>query len=170
MKTNQLLALIAALFAVALLAFLGLTQPETLGPALNAFLMIGLGLGLGFFLHHRFGLPWGLYGAGALTFVLSQVAHIPFNLAVLNPWLEKVAPSPGPNSGGLALWGLMLGLSASIFEETARYLVLRFWRKDVQSWRLSLMFGAGKFIFFKIIPTSLWSFSVPEINSWFARL
>lgn len=143
MKTSSILTLIAVLLAAAILLFLGLTQTETLIPALNAFLMIGLGLGLGFLLHHRFGLPWGLYGAGALTFILSQVGHIPFNLWVLNPFLARVAPQAGPNSGDLLLWGALLGLSAGVFEETARYLVLRFWQKDVRTWRLSVMFGAG---------------------------
>jgi uncharacterized membrane protein YhfC len=62
---------------------------------------------------------------------------------LLNPFLARVAPQPAPGSKDLILWGILLGLSAGLFEETARYLVLRFWRKEVQSWRQSLMFGAG---------------------------
>jgi len=143
MKTSQVLALIAGLAGVSLLIFLGFTQPDTVVPALNAFLMIGLGLGLGLVMRHRFGLPWGLYGAGALTFVLSQVGHIPFNAYVLNPILGNIAPQPMPGSTDLIVWASLFGLSAGVFEETARYLVLRFWRRGVQSWRLSLMFGAG---------------------------
>jgi uncharacterized membrane protein YhfC len=34
-------------------------------------------------------------------------------------------------------------LSAGLCEELARYLVLRFWLKDVRTWRKALMFGAG---------------------------
>lgn len=143
MKTSQVLALIAVLAGASLLVILGLSQPDTVVPALNAFLMIGLGLGLGLVLRHRYGLPWGLYGAGALTFILSQVGHIPFNAYVLNPFLGKIAPQPRPGSVDLVIWAGLLGLSAGVFEETARYLVLRFWRREVQSWRLSLMFGAG---------------------------
>ena len=143
MRTNKLLGLVIALIIVAMLVFLGLTQPETLLPALNAFLMIGLGLGLGFLLHHRYNLPWGLYGAGALTFILSQVGHIPFNTWLLNPWLAKIAPQMTSGSADLLIWAAFLGLSAGVFEETARWLVLRFWRKDIRSWRESLMFGAG---------------------------
>lgn len=143
MNTSRTLTLIAVLLTVVILLFLGLNQPETIVPALNAFLMIGLGLGLGFVLHHRFDLPWGVYGAGALTFILSQVAHIPFNVYVLNPFLGRIAPQPDPGSSDLILWGVLLGLSAGVFEETARYLALRFWRKDVRTWRLSVMLGAG---------------------------
>jgi uncharacterized membrane protein YhfC len=36
-----------------------------------------------------------------------------------------------------------LGLSAGLCEELARYLVLRYWLKDVRTWRRALMFGAG---------------------------
>jgi len=142
-KTSKILAAGLCLFGGAIVVFFGLTQPETVVPALNAFLMIGLGLGLGLVLHHRFGLPWGLYGAGAATFILSQVGHIPFNIYVLNPLTEKLALQPVPGSANLAILAVLLGLSAGIFEETARYLALRFWRRDVRSWRLSMMFGAG---------------------------
>jgi uncharacterized membrane protein YhfC len=38
---------------------------------------------------------------------------------------------------------VFLGLSAGIFEEGARYLVLRWWAKDVRSWRKGVFFGAG---------------------------
>ncbi|MBN2044717.1 MAG: YhfC family intramembrane metalloprotease [Anaerolineales bacterium] len=143
MQTNRNLALTAAGISALMLIFLGLTQPETLIPALNAFLMIGLGLGLGLLLHHRFGLPWGLYGVGALTFVLSQVGHIPFNSWLLNPWLAKIAPGAAPGSKDLLVWAVFLGLSAGVFEETARWLVLGLWRKDIRTWRKSLMYGAG---------------------------
>jgi uncharacterized membrane protein YhfC len=143
MRTNKLLALVAVLLSALILLYLGLTQPETLIPALNTFLMVGLGLGLGLLLHHWFDLSWGLYGAGALTFVLSQVVHIPFNSFLLNPWLAKIAPAADVGSGELLIWAVFLGLSAGLFEETARWLVLHFWRKDIRSWRSSLMFGTG---------------------------
>ncbi|MGD2026687.1 MAG: YhfC family glutamic-type intramembrane protease [Anaerolineales bacterium] len=143
MKLKRAILLIILLVSAALLLTVGISQPETVFPVLNTFLMIGLGLGLGILLAQRFGLPWALYGAGALTFIASQVLHIPFNAYLLNPLLAKIAPAPQPGSTSLAVWGVLLGLSAGIFEETARYLMLKFWRKDVTTWRLSLMFGAG---------------------------
>ena len=110
---------------------------------LNALLMIAFGLGLGLILAHKLGLSWGIFGIGALTFILSQVLHIPFNTWVLNPFLARVFPQVDPGSPDLVWWSLFLGLSAGVFEETARYLVLRFWRKDIRDWAKSLMFGAG---------------------------
>lgn len=143
MNTTRILTRLAVAAGGILLLLAGLRQPETVIPALNAFLMVGLGLGLGFFLHHRYGLPWGVYGAGALTFVLSQVGHIPFNLVALNPLLARIAPQAAAGSRDLLLAAALLGLSAGVFEETARYLVLRFWRRDIRSWRLAVMYGAG---------------------------
>jgi uncharacterized membrane protein YhfC len=143
MNTTKILTGVAIAAGVVLLLLVGLRQPETVIPALNPFLMIGLGLGLGFFLHHRYDLPWGVYAAGALTFILSQVGHIPFNLAVLNPLIARIVPDIAAGSRGLLLAAGLLGLSAGVFEETARYLVLRFWRRDIRSWRLAVMYGAG---------------------------
>lgn len=143
MKTKQLIITGFLIISAGLLITLGVTQPDTIFPAINSFLMIAIGLGLGFYLNQRFGLAWGVFGAGALTFIAAQILHIPFNHYLLNPLLARIAPQAGPGSNGLILWGILLGLSAGLFEETARYLVLRFWRKDVQAWKQALMFGAG---------------------------
>ncbi len=102
-------------------------------------LMLGLPIGLWLFLKRRFSeVTWSLIGAGVLTFILSQVFHLPANWAM------------GLLGGGrgVALWPLPLmaavaGLSAGVFEESARYLVLRYWKRDARSWTAGLGFGAG---------------------------
>jgi uncharacterized membrane protein YhfC len=102
-------------------------------------LMLGLPVGLWLFLRRRFtDVSWRLIGAGVLTFILSQVFHLPANWAM------------GLLGGGrgVALWPLPLmaavaGLSAGVFEEGARYLVLRYWKRDARSWAAGLGFGAG---------------------------
>ncbi len=105
---------------------------------LNALLMIGLGLGLGAWLTRRFRLGWRLYWIGAATFLLSQVGHIPFNAFLLTPRLPQ-----GGGTLALAAASIALGLSAGLWEEGLRYLVLRLWAKDARSWRTALLFGAG---------------------------
>lgn len=109
---------------------------------LNGFLMIAMPIGLAIYFSHKANLGWRLFGIGALTFIFSQVGHIPFNWAV-----GKLL-----NQSGLFYWNqvaqtifsaVFLGLSAGIFEEMARYLVLRYWAKDARSWQTALMFGAG---------------------------
>jgi uncharacterized membrane protein YhfC len=88
-------------------------------------------------------LSWGLFGVGAVTFIGSQVLHIPFNGYVLNPLLGRIGIEGIPSGWKLAVFAIAMGLSAGVFEETARYLTMRFWRKDIRTWGRSLMLGAG---------------------------
>jgi uncharacterized membrane protein YhfC len=101
-------------------------------------LMILFPLLLGGWIKRHFGISWTLFGIGALTFILSQVGHIPFN------WATGLLTG----GWGIGLWPLPLlalaaGLSAGLFEETARWLVLRFWLKQARGWPDALQFGAG---------------------------
>jgi uncharacterized membrane protein YhfC len=107
---------------------------------LNPALMLGMPLALGVYLARRYRVEWGLFGAGALIFVGAQVLHIPFNAYLLAPLLEQLDVQ---QSGGLLLTALLLGLSAGLFEELARYLGFRYWLKEGRSWRAALMVGAG---------------------------
>jgi hypothetical protein len=54
---------------------------------INGLLMIVLGIGLGIFLTLKFNLGWRLWWIGAMTFILSQIGHIPFNYGV--SWLSQ---------------------------------------------------------------------------------
>jgi uncharacterized membrane protein YhfC len=109
---------------------------------LNALLMIALGLAVGARIARRWEQPWGLFGIGAATFVLSQVAHIPFNSLALSRVLVGLG-WPNPAAGGLLVGALLLGLSAGVFEEGARFLMYRFWVKKARRWNEALMIGAG---------------------------
>ncbi len=89
-------------------------------------------------IRRRYGIGWSVFALGALTFVLSQVVHLPLNAAL------------GLLGGGrgVALWplvpmALVAGLSASICEEGARLLVLLFLARHVRGWRPGLQYGAG---------------------------
>lgn len=110
---------------------------------LNALTMLVLPLLLGIWLASRWRTPWRLYFVGAATFILSQVGHIPFNTFVLNPQLERLR-GPGELSvSAIIITALLLGLSAGLFEESARYAVYRWWIRDARTWAKGLMFGAG---------------------------
>ena len=101
-------------------------------------LMILFPLALGWWIRRKYGIGWGVFGIGALTFIASQVVHIPLNYAL------------GLLTGGrgIGLWPLIplalaTGLSAGICEEGARWLVLRFFARKTRGWRAGLQFGAG---------------------------
>ncbi len=110
--------------------------------ALNFILMILLPLLLGWFLARRYGLAWRLFIVGGLTFILSQVFHIPFNIGLTTAFKQGLLPSVPP-AWSLPFNAVVLGLSAALFEEFARYIVLRTTLKDARSWKKALMFGAG---------------------------
>jgi uncharacterized membrane protein YhfC len=110
---------------------------------LNAGLMVGLPILLGWLLARRNLGSWRVFGLGALTFVASQVLHIPFNSWVLTPLIVRLGWSG--LARGLPLLGaaLLLGLSAGLFEETARVLGYRYLLAGKRSWGTGLMYGAG---------------------------
>jgi uncharacterized membrane protein YhfC len=108
---------------------------------LNFLLMVSLPLALGWFIARRRHISWRFFGIGAATFVLAQVAHIPFNYLVGENLPAQVEQMP--ETLPLLLSAAFLGLSAGVFEEGARYLAYRFWAKDARSWGRGLMMGAG---------------------------
>lgn len=105
-------------------------------------LMFGAPVLLAALLQRRWALPWRLVLVGAATFIASQVVHIPLNagLTVLfqQGWMPKV-----PTSWVPAFNAVVLGLTAGLCEESARYLVYRFWLKEARSWQQAILFGAG---------------------------
>ena len=105
--------------------------------------MLGMPIGLGVYLARKFKTAWRLFGIGVLTFILSQLLHIPFNQWVLNPLIGKLGFNLTGGGFQLVVVGILFGLSAGLFEETARYLGYRFWIKDERDWKAALMFGAG---------------------------
>ena len=110
---------------------------------LNGLLMIALPLALGVFLVRRLRLSWGIFGVGGLTFVASQVVHLPFNHWVLQPFLMRFGLGPESGPAGLVAVALMLGLSAGVFEEGARYLAYRYGLRRAREWSQGVLFGAG---------------------------
>jgi uncharacterized membrane protein YhfC len=108
--------------------------------SINYALMILIPIVVAIFIRRRTGAPWRLFSIGAVTFIASQVLHIPFNAVVLRSGLLSTDTTVWSS---LIIYAAFLGLSAGVFEETARYLTYRFWAKDARSWSRGLMLGAG---------------------------
>ena len=104
--------------------------------ALNYLLMIAMPILLARMIKARRTVSWDLFGVGALSFVLSQVGHIPFNWLIL----QRLAWVPVDNIAAVAIFA---GLSAGVFEEVMRYLAYRFFAPDARTWGKGLMVGAG---------------------------
>ncbi len=110
---------------------------------LNALLMVAMPLALGVVLARRLKVGWRLYAAGAATFIAAQALHLPFNRWALGTLFERLGLTGARAGWPLVGVAMLLGLSAGVFEEGARYLVYRFWLKDARTWNEALMFGAG---------------------------
>ncbi len=103
--------------------------------------MILLPCVLGMLLRRRYRVPWILFCLGALTFVVSQVVHLP-----LNRLLENTGILPSSPDGDAPLWrtALILGLTAGLCEELARtatYAIARRWRRFEDGFMLGLGHG-----------------------------
>ncbi|GIK08137.1 MAG: putative membrane protein YhfC [Anaerolineaceae bacterium] len=104
--------------------------------------MIVLPILLGFWLTRKFGLSWKLFFAGALTFIASQILHIPFLYGTTALFNGGTLPSPPP-AWSAAFNAVFLGLAAGIFEETARWVLFKFFLKNARSWNEGVLVGAG---------------------------
>ena len=95
--------------------------------------MILLPIFLWIYLTRSFALSWRLVLAGALTFVASQVLHIPL-VAALGSFLQN---------SSVVVNAIILGLLAGIFEETARYILFRHVLKNAKTWKEGVLVGLG---------------------------
>jgi uncharacterized membrane protein YhfC len=78
-------------------------------------------------------LSWKLVLAGGLTFIASQIPHIPL-VAALGSWMA---------GNSLLINAIILGLLAGIFEETARYILFKFILKNTRTWQAGVLVGLG---------------------------
>jgi uncharacterized membrane protein YhfC len=104
--------------------------------------MIALPIALGIVLERKFHLGWGLWWIGAATFVFSQIGHIPFNIGLTALFKRGILPTP-PEACTLVFNATVLGLSAGLWEELARFATYHWWVKEARSWRKGVMLGAG---------------------------
>ena len=81
----------------------------------------------------KFSLSWKLVLAGGLTFIASQILHIPLVVG-LNKFLQN---------SSLLVTAIILGLLAGVFEETARYILFKFILKKSRSWQEGVLVGLG---------------------------
>ncbi len=109
---------------------------------LNGLLMVAMPVGLGIYLTRRFRIGWRIWLIGAATFILSQIGHIPFNQGLTLLFQHGILPSP-PTEWRLPFNAVVLGLSAGLWEELARYSAYRWWAKDARTWRKGVLMGAG---------------------------
>ena len=95
--------------------------------------MIVLPIVLWIYFSRKFALSWKLILAGGLTFIASQVLHIPLVIGI-GTFLQSIS---------LLSNAIILGLLAGIFEETARYILFKYILKNTKSWKEGILVGLG---------------------------
>ena len=103
---------------------------------LSGAIEILLPLGLGLYFTRRFGTSWKSWFVGAMMFLLSLV-RIPVNNVVTN-WIA----TSGISYYTYMMIYLSVSLTAGLFEETARYIGLRYLIKK-KSYEEGITYGAG---------------------------
>lgn len=103
---------------------------------------IALPIGIMLWVKRRYGVGWMLFGVGVLTFIASQVVHIPL-LAAMNTMLMYQLPPYDVSYPAIFLDALMLGLLAGLCEETAR--LVGYWalKERADAFTAALTLGAG---------------------------
>lgn len=100
-----------------------------------------LPLVLALWLNRRLGVPWRLFGYGALVFLVFQLLTRLPGIQIVQYFLQDTLQ--GNRTYELA-WIGVAALTAGLFEEGGRYLGYRFfWKGEKKSWRQALMYGAG---------------------------
>lgn len=109
---------------------------------LSIIVMIGLPVLLSLLVIRHFKVSWWVIVAGILTFIVSQVVHIPA-LTGVNTLLSK-GILPVPSSTWQPLYfGVLTGLLAGLCEETARWAGFKILRKKASHFGSSLALGVG---------------------------
>jgi len=109
--------------------------------SVSILIMLLLPIFLIVYLTRKFSLSWKLALAGALTFIASQVLHIPV-VAGLTA-LFKNGTLSVPDAWSAIFSAVVLGLLAGIFEETARWILFKFSLKNVKTWTEGVLVGVG---------------------------
>jgi uncharacterized membrane protein YhfC len=109
---------------------------------LNGLGMIVLPIVLAFYVTRKFSLPWKLIFAGGLTFIVSQIFHIPFLYGLTAMFTSGILPAI-PYAWATLFNAVVLGLLAGIFEETARWILFKFILKDAKTWEQGVVVGTG---------------------------
>jgi uncharacterized membrane protein YhfC len=103
---------------------------------------IGLPIALAIWATRRFRTSWKLVGIGVLTFIGSQVVHIPLLYGLTALFQQGILPTP-PMQYQLAFNAVVLGLAAGICEETARWIGYRALKDKARRFAASITLGIG---------------------------
>ncbi|MGV8980789.1 YhfC family intramembrane metalloprotease [Clostridium sp.] len=106
---------------------------------ISIILCAGFPIAIVIYMYKKYGTSWKVVLMGAATFIISQPVlrlnilkalnnSIWFNINVMQDYM---------------LYSIFLGITAGIFEETARFICFKFFLKNKYQWHNGIVFGAG---------------------------
>ena len=104
-------------------------------------LQIALPFLLGWWFSRHMGAGWRVFWVGVLTFLGSQIVHIPLLLGLTALFKGINLPESITAAGWIN--PVILGLAAGVCEETARWVGFKLLKKRAQPFSSGLMLGAG---------------------------
>lgn len=109
---------------------------------LNAILMLVIPAGFALYVTGKWKIGGRYWFVGAGVFILSQVGHVPFNIAV-GKLLNGTSLVSLSHPQQILFNSIFLGLSAGFWEETARLTMYKWWVKKARSWKEGILLGLG---------------------------
>ncbi|PKN86304.1 MAG: hypothetical protein CVU46_08270 [Chloroflexi bacterium HGW-Chloroflexi-8] len=97
---------------------------------------------LGWWIIRKHKTNWKLFGVGVLTFIGSQIFHLPVVNGLTAAFQSGALPHVDPNFAPF-FNAIVLGLLAGLFEETARWIGFKLLKKKGDSLGAALTLGAG---------------------------
>lgn len=101
-------------------------------------LMIGLPILLAWMVRRRLAVPLWVVGLGMAGFVGSQVVHLPLNFA-----LGLLGREGALTHAPMPVLTIVVGLSAGLCEELARYVAMRAMAHKQTGWNAAIAYGVG---------------------------
>lgn len=132
---------------------------QTLALVVQLAVMIGAPIAAGWIMHRRWRASALLLGAGAFAWIGSQAAHVPLNELLRLVGLVRPLGADA-TVAQIALQAGLLGLTAGLCEETARWLLLRFGMTQARTAQEAVVFGLGhggfESIWFGVLVGATW--------------
>ncbi len=109
---------------------------------ISLLLMVGLPIALGYFVIRYLKVSWWVVLTGVFTFIGSQLLRIPASYGLSSLFQSGVLPVP--SDAWIPVFnGLVAGLLAGVFEETARLVGFMFLKKRARPFKSAIGLGIG---------------------------
>ncbi|MGH4123535.1 MAG: YhfC family intramembrane metalloprotease [Clostridium sp.] len=106
---------------------------------ISIILCVGFPLAIVIYMYRKYGISWKVLLVGSAAFIISQPI---LRINILNALNNSVWFNINVMQDYI-VYSLFLGITAGIFEETARFICFKFFLKNKYQWKSGIAFGVG---------------------------